>query len=55
MGGGGVSGLFNLGQQGYNWLSGLGGNSNIIPTGDMSLFGANSIPIDTGINDLIGL
>jgi len=55
LGGGGLSGLANLGQQGYNWLTGLGQNSNIIPTGDMSLFGANSIPIDTGINDLIGL
>ena len=55
LGGGGISGLTNLGQQGYNWLSGLGGNSNIIPTGDMTYFGANSIPIDTGINDLIGL
>ena len=55
LGGGGISGLANLGKQGYNWLSGLNSNSNIIPTGDMTYFGANSIPIDTGINDLIGL
>ena len=62
LGGGGIGGLASLGQQGYNWLTGLGQNSatqlqnaNIIPAGDMTYFGANSVPINTGINDIIGL
>jgi hypothetical protein len=55
LGAGGIGGLASLGKQGYDWLTGLGGNSNIIPTGDMTYFGENSIPIDTGINDILGL
>lgn len=59
LGSGGLGNLAsNIGgglSSGYNWLTGLNSNSNMIPAGDMTFFGANSIPIDTGINDLIGL
>jgi hypothetical protein len=55
LGGGGIGGVAKTIGGGIDWLTGLNRNSNIIPAGDMTYFGANSIPIDTGINDLIGL
>ena len=71
LGGGGIGGLTNLGIGAYNGLGNLFGNNGLnnpfvsstdymnnigaTSSGLGTLFGSNSVPIDTGINKLIGI